>query len=275
MLSIFNHIKPELNDRTILKPFQQFLLTCMKLRLDLSMPYLAQIFGVHKSTVSCMFEHVLDVMNTFLVPLLLFWPSRESLSTTMPLVFRQNHRNCACIIDCFEIFIDKPKDLKARALTYSNYKCHNTIKYLIGIASIGMITFISKGWGGRSSDKHVIEQCGIMELMLPGDSIMVDRGFPIAGVLALCRVSLSIPPFTRGKQQLSLNEIKQGRRISALRIHVERVIGLVRIKYAILQSTIPISLLYHTVETEFTTLDKIIRVSCALCNTNKPIITSD
>ena len=34
--------------------------------------------------------------------------------------------------------------------------------------------------GGRSSDKHVIEQCGIMELLLPGDSIMVDRGFPIA-----------------------------------------------------------------------------------------------
>ena len=147
MLSIFSHIKPELRDRTILKPFQQFLLTCIKLRLDLSMPYLAQIFGVHKSTVSHMFENVLDVMNTFLVPLLLFWPSRESLSTTMPLVFRQNHRNCACIIDCFEIFIDKSKDLKAQALTHSNNKCHNTIKYLIGIAPIGMITFISKGWG--------------------------------------------------------------------------------------------------------------------------------
>ena len=109
-----------------------------------------------------------------------------------------------------------------------------------------------------------------MELLLPGDLIMVDRGFPIADVLALYRVSLSIPPFTRGKQQLSPNEVEQGRRISALQIHVERVIGLVRRKYAILQSTIPISLLYHTVESEFTTLDKIVSVSCALCNTNKP-----
>ena len=83
MLSMFNHITPELYDRTILTPFKQFLLTCMKLLLDLSMPYLAQIFGVHKLTVSCMFEHVLGVMNTFLVPLLLFWPSRESLSITI------------------------------------------------------------------------------------------------------------------------------------------------------------------------------------------------
>jgi len=206
---------------------------------------------------------------------LVFWPSRESLSMTMPLVFCRNHRSCACIVDCFEIFIEKPKDLKARALTYSNYKSHNTVKYLIGIAPNGMITFISKGWGGRTSDKHVVEQCGIMNLLLPGDSIMVDRGFPIADILALYSVRLSIPPFTRGKKQLSPKEVEQGRRISALRIHVERVIGLVRRKYSILQSTIPISLLYHAAETQFTTLDKIVRVSCALCNTNGPIVPSD
>ena len=45
--------------------------------------------------------------------------------------------------------------------------------------------------GGRSSDKHVIGQCSIVELLLPGNSIMVDRGFPIADVLALYRVRLS------------------------------------------------------------------------------------
>jgi len=276
MVAIFSHIKPELSDRTLLKPFQQFLLTCMKLKLDLPMPYLGQIFSVHKSaTVSRMFVDVLNIMNVSLVPLLLLWPSRESLMKTMPLVFHRNHRNCTCIVDCFEIFIEKPKDLKARALTYSNYKSHNTVKYLIAIAPNGMIIFISKGWGGRTSDKHVVEQCGIMDLLLPGDSIMVDRGFPITDVLALYRVSLFIPPFTRGKKQLSPDEVEQGRRISALRIHVERVIGLVRRKYAILQSTIPISLLYHNEEREFTTLDKIVRVSCAMCNTNGPIIPLD
>ena len=91
-----------------------------------------------------------------------------------------------------------------------------------------MITFISKGWGGRTSDKHVIEQCGIMDNLIPGDSIMVDRGFPIADSLALYGVTLSIPPFTRGKTQLSPSEVESGHRLSALRIHVERVIGLVR-----------------------------------------------
>ena len=49
------------------------------------------------------------------------------------------------IIDCFEIFIARPNNLKARALTWSNYKHHNTAKYLIGITPQGKICFISNG----------------------------------------------------------------------------------------------------------------------------------
>lgn len=37
------------------------------------------------------------------------------------------------VIDCFEIAIEKPRDLRARVQTYSQYKAHNTMKYLIGI----------------------------------------------------------------------------------------------------------------------------------------------
>ena len=54
---------------------------------------------------------------------------------------------CVVMIDCFEVFCERPKSLMARAQTNSNYKHHNTVKYLIGIAQ-GVITFISKGWGG-------------------------------------------------------------------------------------------------------------------------------
>ena len=275
MVAILQQIQPLLNQRSTLHPFKQFLLTCMELKLGVSMPYLAQIFDVHPSTISRTFINTLDIMNKHVVPLLLFWPERDTLRKTMPLIFRPDYATCVCIVDCFEIFIKKPKDLKARALTYSSYKSHNTMKCLIGIAPNGMITFISKGWGGRATDKHVVEQCGIMEKFLRGDSLMVDRGFPISDVLALYGISLSIPPFTRGKKQLSPLDLERCRQISALRIHVERVIGLVRKKYAILRSTIPVSLLYHPKETSFTTLDKIVRIACALCNTAPPIVPSD
>ena len=49
------------------------------------------------------------------------------------------------VIDCFEVFMERPKGLMARAQTWSNYKHHNTIKFLIGISPQGSITYVSKG----------------------------------------------------------------------------------------------------------------------------------
>ena len=61
------------------------------------------------------------------------------------------------IIDCFELYIERPTNLTARSLTWLYYKNNNTVKYLIGITPQGTIYFISKGWGGRTSDHHVTE----------------------------------------------------------------------------------------------------------------------
>ena len=67
----------------------------------------------------------------------------------------------------------------ARAQTWSNYKKHNTVKFLIGITLQGSIAFISKGLGGRVSDVHLTENCGLLRNFLPGDVVLADRGFNI------------------------------------------------------------------------------------------------
>ena len=51
---------------------------------------------------------------------------------------------------------------------------------------------------------------------------------------------VKIPSFTKGRQQLSAVDVESSRSIAHVRVHVERVIGLLRNKYTILQDTISI-----------------------------------
>ena len=164
------------------------------------------------------------------------------------------------IIDCFEIFVDRPTDLLARAQTYSQYKHHNTVKYLIVITPQGTVSYISEGWGGRMSDKYITEHCSLLSNLVPGDTVLADRGFDISDSVGSYCSTLKIPAFTRGKGQLSCIEVKQTRKIANVRIHVERVIGNIRKKFSLLSATQPIDFVTSP-DGSKTLLDKIVYVS--------------
>ena len=104
----------------------------------------------------------------------------------MPFCFQTNYGlRVTSIIDCFELFIEKPSDLLAKSCTWLQYKHHNTAKYLISITPQGIISFISNGWGGRASDKYIVENSGYLKNLHPGDVILADRGFNVADSVAL------------------------------------------------------------------------------------------
>ena len=114
-----------------------------------------------------------------------------------------------------------------------NNKSHNSIKYLFGITPQGTISFVSKAWGGRVSDKVITDQCGILSKLLPGNLILADRGFNIFELVAECNAQAKLPAFIKGKAQLSAKEVHESRELAHVRIHVERLIGMVKQKYSI------------------------------------------
>ena len=96
------------------------------------------------------------------------------MRVSLPECFREKLNKTVMIIDCTEIFIERASNVLARSQTWSTYKSHNTLKYLIGITPQGTISFVSKTWGGRVSDKAITQECGILSNLLPGDEVLAD-----------------------------------------------------------------------------------------------------
>lgn len=238
------------------------LMILMKLKLGIFNKDLAYRFGISENSVSKIYREYVVLLANCLKNLIV-WPSRSALRANMPECFKKKYRDCVCIIDCTEIFIERPSDLTARAKTWSNYKHFNTIKYLIGITPAGAVMFISKGWGGRVSDKEITIKSGFFEKLTNGDRILADRGFLINKELAVKGAFLSIPSFTKGKKQLSAQEVGVSRQIANVRIHVERVIGRLK-KFKILNSIIPIS--------QVNLLNHVMTIICGVVNLNKSVV---
>lgn len=261
--------------RAVLCKFQEFCMVLVKLRLAVPHLDLAYRLKISSSSVSRILVTWLTVMDIRLSPLIK-WPSRDELYKSMPRCFLDAFgRKTTVIIDCFEIFIDRPSNLLARAQTFSSYKHHNTIKVLIGITPQGTVSFVSEAWGGRTSDKFLTVNSGILDNLLPGDMVLADRGFTVHESVWFRHADLNIPAFTKGKDQLDPVDVEKTRKIASVRIHVERIIGTLRQKYTILQQTLPTDYLACRTGESVPLIDRMIRVCSALVNLCPPTIPFD
>ncbi|XP_077104692.1 uncharacterized protein LOC143757589 [Siphateles boraxobius] len=249
----------------------QFYLVLMKLRLGLTHEDLAFRFNCSCATISAIFHDWLNVM-TQRFSFLIHWPSREEIKKNLPALFKSPPFNSVrCIIDCSEIFIDRPTSLSERTMTYSNCKSHNTIKFLVGISPTGSITFLSKSWGGRASDETITKSSGLIDLLEEGDIVMAGRGFSFPEDFAAKGVQLLIPASPRGKTPLSGQEVTVSRHMSRLRAHMERAIGRIK-KFCILRQTLPMNLVKRRSKDTVATVDKILLVCSALSNLDMSLI---
>ena len=155
----------------------EFLLTLMKLRLDIFMEDLADRFSIGQASTSNIFNTWIRFLSQELSPLV-FFPDRDVVHSTMLQAFREQGSTARIIIHYTEVKIESPRDLRAQALTWSDYKNHNTIKFLVGVTLQGHVAFISKAWGGRTSDKHIVQHSGFLNHLDPVDESWQIGGFP-------------------------------------------------------------------------------------------------
>ena len=126
------------------------------------------------------------------------------------------------------------------------------------------------------SDKEIVESSNLIDYLLPGDVVIADRGFTCNDYARMVFAEVKTPPFTKGKQQLEKVEVDWSRELSNVRKHVERVIGVLKQKYTILQGVLPIALVGNKDTASSTcTADKLVRVCCALTNLSPSIVPQD
>jgi hypothetical protein len=138
------------------------------------------------------------------------------------------------------------------------------IEGLVAISPNGLISFISKSWGGRATDRHIVQKSGFLDLIEPYDTVMADRGFPIYEDLLYRHATLQIPPPSSGLDQMSAASVQKTKKIANIRIHVERAIN--RLKwFNLLSTTLPLSMIHL--------FDDILQICAALCNLHGPLIS--
>ena len=62
----------------------------------------------------------------------------------MPEAFKKEYPNTHIIIDATEFVTEQPSSLVSQSCTFLAYKNKNTVKALVGVTLIGVISFVSQ-----------------------------------------------------------------------------------------------------------------------------------
>lgn len=248
--------KLSIKDRVIL------VFTMMKCNLTFAI--LSILFGISPVVCRTYFCDMVVVISRILRSVIKM-PKKEEVLANMPICFSA-FKDTEIVVDCTEVFIQRPKCLCCRIKFYSHYKSGETVKFMTGVSPGGLITFVSNAYGGRASAKAIFDQSGLISRLSEGSAIMADKGFLIDNICAEKKIKLYRPPFLRNKKQLTAEEAIFNTNIAAARIHIERCNQRIKI-FKILCAKFPFSLI-HLIEDVFV-------IACAITNLSSPILSDD
>lgn len=241
---------------------QRIILLMTKLKCDLSYVTLSILFAVSQELCKKYIFDMLPILSSVLNCAIKF-PDGKEVEQNMPICFK-GFENVRLVLDCTEIFIQKPKCLCCRIKFYSQYKSNTTVKFMTGVSPGGIITYVSEPYGGRASDKTIFEQSDIiLKLDSHKDAIMVDKGFLIDDICETFKIKLIRPPFLKKQSQLTAEQAILNSKIAAARVHIERANQRIKI-FKILNSKLQWSLVKK--------INHIFIIACGLTNLSSPIL---
>lgn len=169
------------------------------------------------------------------------------------------------VLDCTEVQLEICHCTTCCILTY--YKGMHTAKVLVGISPTGLLTFVSDGFGGRTSDKACVEKSGMLnKLNSFRDDIMVDKSFNLDDICGKAGTEIVQPPFLRHESQLSAEDAGKTLKIARARVHVERAIQRMKV-FKVLKGPIPWELVGS--------LDQILVTIAGIENLSSSILSED
>ena len=137
----------------------------------------------------------------------------------LPRCFKPDNEEVYLIIDCTELFIEKPSQVIQQSATWSKYIGHKT--------------------AGNKSD----DDSSILSHAHLGDRWLADKGFLVQHILDNFGVRVETAVKLEGQQLFYMDEDVHNRKNSQVRVHVERGIRRVKV-FKILQENIALCCLH-------------------------------
>ncbi|XP_020295619.1 uncharacterized protein LOC109860747 [Pseudomyrmex gracilis] len=237
----------------------------MKIRTPDTFNRLGDYFGLLTSQASRIFQKTVKHLAHYLKTLV-FCPESEVIIKNLPIAFRAYYSHVRIIVDAFEVYIETPTNPIHQVLTWSQYKHNNTAKVLISCTPDRFVSFMSRGYGGRTSDIVLFKESKIMDIIPEKSGVMADRGFKeIQTILKKKKSELIRPPSVSSATKSSKTDVLKTKSVASLRIHIERVIQRVQ-EYKMLSpyACVDWNLLPY--------IDDIAIIVAGLVNLQKPII---
>ena len=192
------------------------------------------------------------------------WPTKPQVMKSMPFEFLMVYPDVRVVVDCVRVQLQCPLGLAMNSERQQASRRGSAVnmKALIGMMPCGAISFISSLHSCSISDSHLTKVSGLLELLEPGDKVLVDKDFDIGMLLQQKGCDVMGPHTLEKKGEFTSRELENNQRIGNAKMHVKRTMKRVT-EFHIFDSPLHPTLLGSA--------SQMWTVCCLLCNFQGPI----